>query len=218
MRQIFVAPTSRPIRFVHRGQVQQVSGLPPRPLCCSGCVGYAHCTGTRRAAPRGDCGACTVVVGELDAAGQLTRHTVNSCIQFVPTLDGKVLYTVEGGQRPRPPSLPAGPGQRTRLAVRFCTPGFDDVLVARLPNPYTGPTTLGAGQCTGRQSVPLRTGYRLFWTPARPLFQPPRVERDDALDIQAVADTSTSSRWPLLYVGPSASHGGHAQRFVAPHG
>src|SRR5947199_366406 len=51
-------------------------------------------TGTKEGCAEGDCGACMVVLGELDGAGVRFR-AVNACIQFVPTLDGKELITVE---------------------------------------------------------------------------------------------------------------------------
>jgi xanthine dehydrogenase small subunit len=79
-----------------------------------------HCTGTKKAA-EGDCGACTVVVGSLNAAGELEMKAVNSCIQFAPTLDGKALFTVEDLQQPgrRAASGAAGDGGMPRFAVRL---------------------------------------------------------------------------------------------------
>jgi len=44
-------------------------------------------------------GACTVVLGELAADGRTVDYrAINSCIRFLPTIDGKELVTVESLQ------------------------------------------------------------------------------------------------------------------------
>jgi xanthine dehydrogenase small subunit len=84
-------------------------------------------TGTKEGCAEGDCGACTVVIGELRPEGRRVHYrAVNSCIRFLPTLDGKELITVESL------SDAAGalhPVQRSMVdhhasQCGFCTPGF----------------------------------------------------------------------------------------------
>jgi xanthine dehydrogenase small subunit len=81
--------------------------------------------GTKEGCAEGDCGACTVVLGELEG-DRIRYRAVNSCIEFVPTLHGKQLITVEDLKRADGSLHPA---QRAMIETHgsqcgFCTPGF----------------------------------------------------------------------------------------------
>ena len=88
-------------------------------------------TGTKEGCAEGDCGACTVVLGELEGDA-LRYRAVNACIQFLPSLDGKQLLTVE---HLKSQDGALHPVQRAMVETHgsqcgFCTPGFVMSMVA----------------------------------------------------------------------------------------
>src|SRR5262252_5713847 len=136
--------STRPIRFFHRGQIVSVDDVAPTRTLLDWLREDARCTGTKEGCNEGDCGACTVVLGELaapgtpDAVGGVALRTVNACIQFLPAIDGKALFTVEDLKAIRaaaggPAATAAGDGlhpvQQALVECHgsqcgFCTPGF----------------------------------------------------------------------------------------------
>src|SRR4051812_47355543 len=83
-------------------------------------------TGTKEGCAEGDCGACTVLVSDEDAAGKPAWRSINACIALVPMLSGREILTVEG-LAPSPSSL--HPVQAAMLKhggdqCGYCTPGF----------------------------------------------------------------------------------------------
>ncbi len=83
-----------PIRFLLDGNVVSVADVAPTRTVLNYLRENLLRTGTKEGCAEGDCGACTVVIAELDG-GQVRTRTVNACLQFVPVLDGKALFTVE---------------------------------------------------------------------------------------------------------------------------
>jgi len=51
--------------------------------------------GVKEGCAEGDCGACTVAIGELTAHNTIRYYSVDSCLMFLPMLHGKQLITVE---------------------------------------------------------------------------------------------------------------------------
>jgi xanthine dehydrogenase small subunit len=116
---------SDPIRFYYRSAIHEVDRAAPMQTVLRHVRDDLHCSGTKEGCAEGDCGACTVVVAELQD-DRLTFNTVNSCIQLLPTLDGKALFTVEdlkqsdGNLHPVQQAMVECHGSQ----CGFCTPGF----------------------------------------------------------------------------------------------
>ncbi len=117
--------TSGTVRFVLDDEVVAIDDIDPTRTVLNYLREDLGRTGTKEGCAEGDCGACTVVLGELDGRGVRFR-AVNACIQFVPTLDGKELITVESLKRADGALHPV---QRAMVDCHgsqcgFCTPGF----------------------------------------------------------------------------------------------
>ncbi|TSA18585.1 xanthine dehydrogenase small subunit, partial [bacterium] len=88
--------------------------------------------GVKEGCGEGDCGACTVVLGELSVDKNIEYRAVDSCLMFLPMLHGKQLITVENL---RGPSGNLHPVQRAMVSDHgsqcgFCTPGIVMTLFA----------------------------------------------------------------------------------------
>ena len=115
------------VRFVLDGEIIELEDVDPTRTVLQFLREDVGRTGTKEGCAEGDCGACTVALAELDSSGNgLSLKTVNSCIQFLPTLDGKELITVESlderGTRPHPVQQAMVDHHGSQCG--FCTPGF----------------------------------------------------------------------------------------------
>ena len=119
------------IRFLLDGQVQEVCGANPTTTLLEHLRGPMRRTGTKEGCAEGDCGSCTVLVGEADGHGVAWR-AVNSCIQFLPMLHGKALMTVESlGQGGDLHPMQRAMVEKHGSQCGFCTPGIVMSLYAR---------------------------------------------------------------------------------------
>lgn len=115
------------IRFVLDGEIIEVKDVDPTRTVLQYLREDLRLTGSKEGCAEGDCGACTVVVAEANRDGNdLTLRAINSCIQFLPTLDGKELITVESLT---PQGADLHPVQKAMVDEHgsqcgFCTPGF----------------------------------------------------------------------------------------------
>ncbi len=158
------------VRFLLDGELHAVSGLDPNTTVLTYLREHLRRTGTKEGCAEGDCGACTVVVGELDG-DRLRFRALNSCIQLLPTLDGKLLVTVESLVSPDGELHPV---QRAMVDCHgsqcgFCTPGFVMSLFAlykseRDPDRRRIRDVLAGNLCRC-------TGYRPILDAARAMYE-----------------------------------------------
>ncbi|QTN24386.1 xanthine dehydrogenase small subunit [Rhizobacter sp. AJA081-3] len=187
---------TRPIRFFHRGRVVEVADAAPTRSVLDWLREDARCTGTKEGCNEGDCGACTVVIGTLAAPGDkqavrgLTLQTVNACIQFLPTLDGKALFSVEDVKAIAPGEA-LHPTQQAMVECHgsqcgFCTPGFvmsmwscyeQHRAAGSVPTRQALADELSGNlcRCTGYRPI-LDAGQRMFELPAATLDTAPVVK------------------------------------------
>ena len=183
--------STQPIRFFHRGQVVEVRDADPTRSVLNWLREDARCTGTKEGCNEGDCGACTVVIGSLPEQGDaLQLQTVNACIQFLPTLHGKALFTVEDLKKePAAPAL--HPVQQAMVDCHgsqcgFCTPGFVMSLWSTYEHHQACGTRPSRQQladdlsgnlcrCTGYRPI-LDAGQRMFDLPVERLDSTPVVQ------------------------------------------
>ncbi|MGF6698640.1 xanthine dehydrogenase small subunit [Paraburkholderia sp. MM5496-R1] len=209
---------TEPIRFYHRNAIREIEDAPVTRTVLQYLREDAHCTGTKEGCAEGDCGACTVVIGERNPAGGVEFKAVNACIQFVPTLDGRALFTVEDL---RQPDGSLHPVQQAMVDCHgsqcgFCTPGFIMSMWALYEKH-------GHEHGCANRTVPSReaignaltgnlcrcTGYRPIVDAAERMFDAPAPQAP--VDVKALADTlATLERRDTFQY----EHAG--QRFAAP--
>jgi len=113
------------IRFILDGELIEISEIEPTRTVLQYLREDRGRVGSKEGCAEGDCGACTVVVGET-VNNRLQFRAVNACIQFLPTLDGKILFTVESLKTAENALHPV---QQSMVDFHgsqcgFCTPGF----------------------------------------------------------------------------------------------
>ena len=204
------------IRFVLDGKVLTVDGVAPTQSVLNFLREDLGRTGTKEGCAEGDCGACTVVIGELAGDG-------------VALQDGQRVHPVRAGARRqgavhrRGPAAAgrraapgaAGDGRLPRLAMRLLHAGLRDVAVGALPRApgaadRARPTreirsalTGNLCRCTGYRPI-LDAGERMFDLPPACRSIAPRCagscSRSRATvrssTSTTVAGSSRRARWP----------------------
>jgi xanthine dehydrogenase small subunit len=168
------------LRFIRRGEIVTLHGVEPTRTLLEVLREDLHCTGTKEGCGEGDCGACTVVVGEADQ-GKLKYSAINSCIRMAHSIDGLALWTVEDlGQA----DGPLHPAQEAMVQCHgsqcgFCTPGFVMSLFSLYQNHAGQPISREDAQGALSGNLCRCTGYRPILDAARAMQDLPPVQVDE---------------------------------------
>lgn len=119
------------VRFILDGAMVEIDEVDPTATLLDHLRYKMGRTGTKEGCAEGDCGACTVLVGDLDGT-RVNWRAVNACILFLPMLNGRALLTVESLSRDGAPNaLQACMAANGSSQCGFCTPGFVMSLYGR---------------------------------------------------------------------------------------
>ncbi|MGI9271787.1 MAG: xanthine dehydrogenase small subunit [Woeseiaceae bacterium] len=198
------------VKFVLDGEVIELQDVDPTRTVLQYLREDLRRTGTKEGCAEGDCGACTVVVAELDKNNRgVSLKAINSCIQFLPTLHGKELITVESL---KPKNAALHPVQQAMVDCHgaqcgFCTPGFVMSLFALYESNATPSRTEIDDALAG--NLCRCTGYRPIVAAANAMYELPKAAVDslhtDALASLDAGDSLHIEKDGRSFFAPTSS-------------
>ncbi|MBC7444442.1 MAG: xanthine dehydrogenase small subunit [Polaromonas sp.] len=205
----FFEPSAvKTLRFVRRGEVVEVGNVPPDRTLLELLRDGLGCTGTKEGCAEGDCGACTVVLGQIDG-GALRLRAVNSCIRLAHSIAGMALWTVEdlAGEDGRLHPAQEALVQCHASQCGFCTPGFVMSLFGMYHNHVARGESVSRALAVEALSGNLCrcTGYRPILDAAQLMGSLPPVRLDTAgllLKIEHLANTPPAQEADSAYKLP----------------
>lgn len=229
--------TTQPLQFLRRGQPVALGNVPPdRPLL-EVLREDLGCTGTKEGCGEGDCGACTVVLGE-ERGGQLHYSAVNSCIRLAHSVNGMALWTVEDlaedpliqpvGDAPAAPpqTITLHPAQEAMVQCHgsqcgFCTPGFVMSLFGMYQNHvrHGEPITRELAQEELSGNLCRCTGYRPILDAAQQMAALPGMAVNEAEVLQKLkllAQDQRAQTANFSYIAPTSQAALLAARAAHP--
>jgi xanthine dehydrogenase small subunit len=148
------------ISFTQNGKLTEISDFKPTDTLLDYLRLKAEKKGTKEGCNEGDCGACTIMLGEVKN-GELVYRPANSCITLLGMVDGQEVITIDDLAEPDGTLHPLQQSFTDFHASQcgFCTPGF---IMALLPLYQNSAGNINRQQVTDQLAGNLCrcTGYR----------------------------------------------------------
>lgn len=122
------------IQFLLSDKIYKIKNPDPNKTILNYIRNDLKLTGTKEGCAEGGCGACTIVLGELNR-NRIIYKSINACISFLPILNGKQLILIEDLVHENKPHVT----QEAMVKYHgsqcgFCTPGFTMSLFSMQKN------------------------------------------------------------------------------------
>ncbi len=194
------------LHFVHRGEIITLRNVPPTRSLLQVLREDLACTDSKEGCNEGDCGACTVVLGELQH-GRMHYRAVNSCIRLAHSIHGMALWTAQdltaADGTPHPVQQALTECHASQCG--FCTPGIAMSLFGLYQQQISWPPerTQAARALTG--NLCRCTGYRPILDAAQRMGASPKVTLDEThllQQLECITHTKQASEANLSYIAP----------------
>lgn len=197
------------IRFLLNNELQSISTIDPNTTVLNYLRAEQRRTGTKEGCASGDCGACTVVLAEVEN-GQLTYRAINSCLTLLPALNGKQLLTVEdlkdGDQLH---AVQQAMVDHHGSQCGFCTPGIVMSLFAYQKNASQKPPSVEFNKAEALEALAGNlcrcTGYQPIMNAAKEIRSKHQTDQFDQQK-QRTIDSLNNIRPVQCYAISNAHH------------
>ena len=196
--------------FIWRGETVSLANIPATRTLLQLLREDLNHSATKEGCNEGDCGACTVVLGEKQ--GQAIRYSaVNSCIRLAHSIHGLALWTaadladVDGAPHPVQQALQ----QCHASQCGFCTPGFAMSLFGMYQTHVLKdqPVTRALAQETLSGNLCRCTGYRPILDAAQHMASLPKMVMDETIllqQLELLTQVNKGTEADILYNSPES--------------
>ena len=193
------------VQFIYENKLIELENPDPNQTILNFIRDKLKKTGTKEGCAEGGCGACTIVLGELENK-KIKYKAINSCISFTPTLHGKQLIVVENLVSKNGSYHPVQEAMAKYHASQcgFCTPGFVMSIFAMHKNKNNKNEENIKDAISG--NLCRCTGYRPIIDAAKSLN---KINKNDQFSknknkvIQQLKKIKPKNIYCLLYTSPS---------------